>query len=46
MWEVLGLERRAKTVGPSLGELIRQDQDAERRRLALEREQQTIEAAP
>ncbi|MFY9769412.1 MAG: hypothetical protein WBG18_27540 [Xanthobacteraceae bacterium] len=36
----LGLSRRAKTV-TTLGELIQQDQAAERARLAREREQQT-----
>lgn len=36
--QAVGLERRAKTIGgPSLGELIRQDQEQERRRLAAER---------
>ncbi len=38
MWETLGLERRQRDVGPSLGEIIRQDQEAERQRLARERE--------
>jgi len=42
--ESVGLERRAKLVGPSLGQLIREDQDEQRARLAREREQQTIEA--
>ncbi len=37
--ESVGLERRAKTVGPSLGDLIRQDQEAQRQRLAREREE-------
>jgi hypothetical protein len=36
----LGLQRRAKNVTPTLGELIQQDQAAERERLAREREQQ------
>lgn len=35
--ELVGLQRRAKVVGPSLGDLIRQDQQAERDRLAHER---------
>jgi hypothetical protein len=33
----LGLQRRAKDVGPTLGDLIRQDQQANRERLARER---------
>jgi hypothetical protein len=37
--ESVGLERRAKDVGPSLGELIRADQEAERAKLAREREE-------
>jgi hypothetical protein len=41
--EAVGLQRRAKSIGPTLGDLIRQDQDKERARLAREREQ-TIEA--
>jgi len=41
----IGIDRIAKNLnGPSLGELIQEDQAAERRRLAQEREQ-TIEAA-
>jgi hypothetical protein len=36
----LGLQRRAKNVTPTLGELIQQDQAAERARLARERDQQ------
>ena len=38
--ESVGLERRAKLVGPSLGDILREDQEEQRRRLALEREQQ------
>jgi hypothetical protein len=42
----LGLSRRARQInGPTLGELIQQDQAAERHRLAQEREQQIEEAA-
>ena len=42
----LGLSRRARQInGPTLGELIQQDQAAERQRLAQEREQQIEEAA-
>jgi len=41
----LGWQRVPKNVGPSLGQLLREDQEKERRRLAQEREQQTIEAA-
>jgi len=43
--ESVGLERRAKLVGPSLGQIIREDQEQERRRLAREREQQTEAAS-
>ena len=35
--ESVGLQRRAKVVGPTLGDLIRQDQAAQRDRLAHER---------
>ena len=45
----LGTARRAKPVQTTLGQLIRQDQEEQRRLLALEREereQQTIEATP
>jgi hypothetical protein len=38
--EALGLGRRPRDVTPTLGELIRQDQLAERQRLANEHEQQ------
>ena len=42
----IGIDRIAKNInGPSLGELIQQDQAAERQRLAQEREQQTEVAA-
>ncbi len=37
-FETLGIERKQRDVGPSLGEIIRQDQEAERQRLARERE--------
>jgi hypothetical protein len=39
MLETIGLERRAKDIGPTLGQLIRADQEAERQRLARECEQ-------
>ena len=44
--ESVGLERRAKLVGPSLGALIRADQEAERAKLAQEREREQQEAVP
>jgi hypothetical protein len=34
MLEALGLQRRAKRIGPSLGDLLRADQEKQRRRLA------------
>ena len=35
----LGLQRRAKDIGPTLGDLIRQDHERQRQELACEREQ-------
>jgi hypothetical protein len=38
IFETLGIERKQRDVGPTLGQLIREDQDAQRERLARERQ--------
>jgi hypothetical protein len=42
MWETLGLERRQRDVTPTLGDLIHQDQEADRERLARARQEQEV----
>jgi hypothetical protein len=44
--QTIGLERRAKDVTPSLASIIRADQQAERERLAREREARQQEGVP
>ena len=44
--QTIGLERRSKDVTPTLGDLIRRDQQTERERLAREREVRRQEDAP
>jgi hypothetical protein len=44
-FEALGLQRRSKDITPTLGELIRADQEAERQRLAAERQAEAEQEA-